>query len=1429
MADAKASLVIRVKTLGESRLTKLAAQMKRLDEQVTRYGNKLSASLDRTDGKWRKHFDMFDKSIRMMGMGMIKFVSMSAKFATAQVAGLGVAMMAVHAAFVLGNGVMKLFRGAAQLAAGAAAGLTIALATAAAAMREQQAAMFAYKGKGKNEFGSGLNQIRVELRGLVTDASLAAVGSENLVAAFSAINKKGTFNQGTQALFKGLMDFASAGQDIKTGSKAAGDLVATLSDPKANFSQITEAAKALGPEMEKALEEAKKKGVDTAAELKEAILNGELAVLGGVAGQFNAFNSTLINQGKAAFSMFKELFADMGQPFLEPVKKELQESVIAIRSAFTRVTGDITQFGQGTFIENISVVVEKVANFFADMIHDYLPKVDGMFSRMGEWWRDFKEGWNKILDTLRPLIDAAEVLEDMFMEILTPLGNAFGESFKTTRDLIVENRDEFIKFGGAIGRFINSFSQFASDLREIFIEALPFLTKIVDGAKVLFDTFTGILGVFRQLTGGLGDFGPFALIGLLRSMGTGMKNARGGQLFTPKVMNVDAGVVNLRQGTALQNQLGNAQVRQAAGGGAGAQVAQVATTQQGKLVQTAFGPAMKMPNGQMFNGYGMPIATAGAVGAGGSSRSSAAGAAGTALAATGAGGRGGFLRGLQGRYNDYKIRNLTHEDAQVAMLQNGQFPGMGKIDPQTGQPWTEANARAHLRQPRSSRFTAVNMFKNASQGARNARAGRLGTRIFGGEYGGKEYKGFNKSAGGMAAASLGLGMLSNSGIFGQEAQGALALGSTVGMINPMAGLAVGLGGAALTATNAGTGALAGAGAGAAIGTMIAPGVGTAVGAVIGGLAGGISGMLGRDRKLKKEARKAAERTMEDFQKSLIEGLDDSIQKIGADGPGKVAERSRQAFETYQSTLSKQSNDLVDLLSGDRNDDDLRAALDKMRAEDNPLLAGISDADFEAMKKKPEDAINSLIAKSGEFAQAATFVSDSFDTKLQSAMDMLGMTDQQVLDLAETTNTNLYDAFQSAEDMFKQLAEGMTRTFDDMNRVAGQAMSEIQGMFAKPVEMSKATLAFDENMRNLRDRIDAGAIVGEEGKLQVLESLSQMIPQLTQAKGSAWAGNLEFARLFNLQDGALYSQQGGPLEGQQQLLKDLGLEQIINDAVRVSLETSGKAVQDVVVSNLMTFGQTLGQGQAQLINQAVQSGALDENEINKIMTYIQSTDLSDASARETLLNNIEGFINAGQDSSKRIELTMQAIEIPLDKAATDLSNAGTQIQSAAQLIITEFGNDTKSPRALGDTGSNLSNTLMSHNALSSSIPGKRTVTSSYRNFALGSLKSDHLTGNALDLVGDNLVSYRDKVQKSGGFAEFHGGLGSGRHLHVVPSIRPVGDNGMPVASVETMSTGGSNISVSNTFNISGVEGSKEELAKFIVTKINASIRDAKERS
>ena len=91
------------------------------------------------------------------------------------------------------------------------------------------------------------------MRALMNDTNLAAAGAEALQGAFAAISKTSTFTAASQNLLKGLGDFAAAGQPLEQGMKAAGDLVAALQDPKASFSKVTEAAKALGPQMTKAL------------------------------------------------------------------------------------------------------------------------------------------------------------------------------------------------------------------------------------------------------------------------------------------------------------------------------------------------------------------------------------------------------------------------------------------------------------------------------------------------------------------------------------------------------------------------------------------------------------------------------------------------------------------------------------------------------------------------------------------------------------------------------------------------------------------------------------------------------------------------------------------------------------------------------------------------------------------------------------------------------------------------------------------------------------------------------------------------------------------------------------------------------------------------------------------------------------------------
>ena len=145
-------------------------------------------------------------------------------------------------------------------------------------------------------------------------------------------------------------------------------------------------------------------------------------------------------------------------------------------------------------------------------------------------------------------------------------------------------------------------------------------------------------------------------------------------------------------------------------------------------------------------------------------------------------------------------------------------------------------------------------------------------------------------------------------------------------------------------------------------------------------------------------------------------------------------------------------------------------------------------------------------------------------------------------------------------------------------------------------------------------------------------------------------------------------------------------------------------------------------------------------------------------------------------------------------------------------------------SLGDTStSRLQRTLSRHAMFNSSLPGNRTITSSLRNFNLGSPSSDHATGAAYDLTGDNLGQYAQSVNDSGGFAEFHGSAGS-RHLHVVP---PQGDTASPMSGSVAGGAG-----ATNTYNIQVVardNATAQEVAQLVMKELSAKERSMKERA
>lgn len=145
----------------------------------------------------------------------------------------------------------------------------------------------------------------------------------------------------------------------------------------------------------------------------------------------------------------------------------------------------------------------------------------------------------------------------------------------------------------------------------------------------------------------------------------------------------------------------------------------------------------------------------------------------------------------------------------------------------------------------------------------------------------------------------------------------------------------------------------------------------------------------------------------------------------------------------------------------------------------------------------------------------------------------------------------------------------------------------------------------------------------------------------------------------------------------------------------------------------------------------------------------------------------------------------------------------------------------SARQSADTASSrFARTLVAHSMFNAMLPGKRLMTSGLRNYNLGSLSSDHLTGAAYDLTGDNLGAYAKLVNANGGFAEFHGAAGS-RHLHVVP---PHGDAMNPAA----VGAYGGVVNNSYSIVVNGGDASPQAIADEVMMRIQRIQRNAAER-
>lgn len=1465
---ATSTLTLRVRTIGDRSIDSVTRKLLKLQTLVHSYGSISSRSLEATNVKWKKHFDSVDKGIQMFGGMLTKFVTKSAKFAALQVGALGVAMMAVHAAFVLGNAAMKAFNWLAGGAAGAVAALTIAASTAAAAIREQQTAMYAFKGGGNYQAAS------VMMRQLAGDTDLASAGAANLQAAFAAVSKTSTFTAGSANLLKGLMDFASAGKPLEEGVKSAGELIAALQDPKASFGKISEAAKKLGPEMEKALAEAGGKGIKTAEQLKKAILDGTLSAAGGVTGQFDAVNGTLISRFKATFALIKTDFADFGEPFLKPTKELLEDISRTFKRTFDRVSGEIAMFAGAGFFTEIGGVTEKLGDFFVKFIRDYLPKVDGMFSSLGGWWDRFKSGWNMILEKLRPLIDGAKVFEETILRVLRPIGASLSDAFGGFNEQVIANADKFYDFGDAIGRFVVVMSKYASVVRDIFIDALPFITKIVNGLTGMVDMFMSLLGGFRDLMGG-GGMGSFMLLAKLLVGGRAMKKTTGGVLAS----------YGLRDTTQAKIDRGPLTGQTAAGNvteGGKARAERLAKTAQSvnqqRVMQmsvqsmtvmsssdkaTASARSAAQQQKREAKRYERDYKIAAAKAQAEATRS--ASVAGTRSAATAGKSVQTALGnqpaaqlqqvGIRGKISAYREARRAAKAEFEANRGTIKLPQYDPSGPTTyaerKNTWFTRNfrmsseANAQMRQEEAARQAAMpgyqgkGFFRTArgyTQGIRQMRDSAGYKRIFGGDIGTKDNpnikKGINNSMMAGMGASMGLGLLSN--VMPKESQGALALGSAVSMVNPIAGLAIG---------------------------------------VIGGAIMGIRGASARKKKEAiAEAKKVSTNFMQDVVGTYTKTMNDQLQRgvltkekmmnLRDTGRSKFAERKDQLDAITMSTLNargKRSLEIgagaaprtgfekgatstselarLDLKGYDIMDSDaLKELAANQKMTGTGIFGGLSDEAYKEAMKNPDAYISAMTEMNDMQMEAYDILLEFGDQRAGSMASSLGKTEMEIRKLAQTAGVNLQDSMQTTREQMMKLAEAMVNTTQEIRNAAADVFATGTDVFRKSREAKEGKSALNEESFAMRGQIDeflkgnifdAGAQENlDKALLTFMENFRQNL--IAQYGGDTILADQQYNKIFGV-GGTAFTQQGGAFEGQEALVYSL-IGDEINTVTGAGKESGTKNIKDFLTSNFMESGFELGGDVAGLSQQMYE---LPADQQQKFMALIENANLEDVGVRNALIETAQKQFGVALTATAYQEPQLAAAE-KLDAAAIKFADAVVPFATASQAIIDELGGDGDRRSPFGGIGDSLTSsmgrTLSNHSAINSGIPGKRNITSGYRNYALGSLKSDHVTGRALDMVGDNLVSYRDKMTASGGLAEFHG-RGDSRHLHVVPpQSGSIGDSTTAVSATSSSVSrvGGQNASVANTNNFYITGTNANEIAEVVMRKMAMVQKSNKER-
>ena len=617
-----------------------------------------------------------------------------------------------------------------------------------------------------------------------------------------------------------------------------------------------------------------------------------------------------------------------------------------------------------------------------------------------------------------------------------------------------------------------------------------------------------------------------------------------------------------------------------------------------------------------------------------------------------------------------------------------------------------------------------------------------------------------------------------------------------------------------TVTGALGGAATGAATGALIGSMVFPGLGTAVGAgigaVLGLVSGGVMGFLNA-----REARNDAKKSGRSFANAYADGVEDILRSGGL-------AQAKQAMHDFDRTLREFADN---------------SAYSEITHEE-------AQKAFDERAERTQRHIDVMTANVDDLGR------------------ITGLADREIIDLARSLEIDLTGNMMDLQTQLEVTGVAVQRFGDAFNEafnsVMAEAISQIDTalqIVSAPAVVNEAAVAFrevalSEAGATVQDAAELLRIVGEQTMMlsggDPLAAYRSIIENIGSAAMPGRQFTTEGGVLYGLEN-EFFSPAMAPIlsaftDTARSGLQDVVTQNILQDFASRDMTASKEAV-DAALSrmsqdNLIALAETYQAGgtlvptdiDAMIGRSRFMSTEDRENAVTNFLntafeeatgSTIELAMSESAKTREKLAGAVKGGIIEGL--GLKMDPLKEAIDLFNRNIGYLVTAVGGVMPDTSSGPNYDRGGDTFSPRR------NLVDTMSRHRALDGMVSGSRSLTSSMRNFNLGSGMSDHAAGRAYDLVGQNLGLYATMVNNSGGYAAFHG-AGGNRHLHVVPGSGAIGDTAVP--RMKPVMAGGGSSSVSQdsiTVNVYASDGMDETaLANRVVEKIRTIQRNQSER-